>query len=155
MRTVLSLCRPPRRGSRTLSSMSAKDRLQQVVDGRRDDLVRLSHRVHAANEIRFEERRSADMVASALSDGGFRVETGVCDLETAFVATSGSGPLTIGICAEYDALPGIGHACGHNVIAAAAAGAGIALARVADELGITVRVLGPPAEERGRGNILM
>jgi amidohydrolase len=132
-----------------------KDELQWTVDGRRDALVELSHRVHAANEIRFEERRSSEMVADALAGAGFRVEMGVCDLETAFVAAAGSGPLTIGICAEYDALPGIGHACGHNVIAAAAAGAGMALARVADDLGVTIRVLGTPAEESGGGKILM
>jgi amidohydrolase len=132
-----------------------KDELQRQVDGRRDALVTLSHRVHEANEIRFEERRSSEMVADALAGAGFRVETGVCGLETAFVATAGRGPLTIGICAEYDALPGIGHACGHNVIAAAAAGAGAALARVADELGVTVRVLGTPAEEGGGGKVLM
>ncbi len=132
-----------------------KDELQRLVDGRRDALVELSHRVHEANEIRFEERRSADMVASALAGAGFQVRHGVCGLETAFAATAGSGPLTIGICAEYDALPGIGHACGHNIIAAAAAGAGMALAPVADELGLTVRVLGTPAEESGGGKILM
>ena len=132
-----------------------KDELQRQVDGRRHALVALSHRVHEANEIRFEERRSADMVASALAGAGFQVEHGVCGLETAFVATAGSGPLTVGICAEYDALPGIGHACGHNVIAAAGAGAGMALATVADELGVTVRVLGTPAEESGGGKILM
>jgi amidohydrolase len=132
-----------------------KDELQRQVDGRQHALVALSHRVHEANEIRFEERRSADMVASALAGAGFQVQHGVCGLETAFTATAGSGPLTVGICAEYDALPGIGHACGHNIIAAAAAGAGIALASVADELGVTVRVLGTPAEESGGGKILM
>src|SRR5205807_2568152 len=68
---------------------------------------------------------------------------------------AGSGPLTITICAEYDALPGIGHACGHNVIAAAAVGAGLALAPLADDLGLTVQVLGTPAEEGGGGKILM
>ena len=78
-----------------------------------------------------------------------------CDLPTAFVATVGSGPLTIAICAEYDALPGIGHACGHNVIAAAAVGAGLALAPLADDLGMTVKVIGTPAEEGGGGKILM
>lgn len=134
---------------------AVKDELQRQVDGRRAALAELSHRVHRANEIRFEERRSAEMVADALAGAGFRVEHGVCGLETAFVATAGSGPLTVGICAEYDALPGIGHACGHNVIAAAAAGAGAALARVADDLGVTVRVLGTPAEESGGGKILM
>ena len=126
-----------------------------MVDARSDALVELSHRVHAANEIRFEERRSSDMVADALARAGFQVEKGACDLETAFVATAGSGPLTIGICAEYDALPGIGHACGHNIIAAAAAGAGMALAPVADDLGVTIRVLGTPAEESGGGKVLM
>jgi amidohydrolase len=133
----------------------AKDELQNRVDANRAALVALSHGVHAANEIRFEERRSSTMVAGALDGAGFDVAYGVCGLETAFTATFGSGPLTIGICAEYDALPGIGHACGHNVIAAAAAGAGIALAGAADELGITVRVLGTPAEESGGGKILM
>src|SRR5215471_7930331 len=132
-----------------------KDELRHTVDARRDALVELSHRVHAANEIRFEERRSSSLVADALARAGFQVETGVCDLETAFVATAGSGPVTIGICAEYDALPGIGHACGHNIIAAAAAGTGMALAPVADDLGVTVRVLGTPAEESGGGKILM
>jgi amidohydrolase len=132
-----------------------KDELQRLVDGRREALVELSHRVHQANEIRFEERRSSEMVADALAGAGFQVQRGVCGLETAFTATAGAGPLTIGICAEYDALPGIGHACGHNVIAAAAAGAGAALAQVADDLGVTVRVLGTPAEESGGGKILM
>jgi len=132
-----------------------KDELQEMVDARRDALVELSHRVHAANEIRFEERRSSEMVADALAGAGFQVDKGASDLETAFVATAGSGPLTIGICAEYDALPGIGHACGHNIIAAAAAGAGMALAPAADDLGVTVRVLGTPAEESGGGKILM
>ena len=90
-----------------------------------------------------------------LDDAGFAVTTGVADLPTSFVAEYGTGELTVGICAEYDALPDIGHACGHNMIAAAGVGAGLALARVADDLGITVRVLGTPAEEGGGGKILM
>src|SRR5207245_3302058 len=94
-------------------------------------------------------------VAETLSAHGFSVDMGVCDLPTAFVARAGSGPLHVGICAEYDALPDIGHACGHNVIAAAATGAGIALAPLADDLGLTVTVLGTPAEEGGGGKILM
>jgi metal-dependent amidase/aminoacylase/carboxypeptidase family protein len=72
------------------------------------------------------------------------VEMGICDVPTAFVATAGSGPVHVAICTEYDALPDIGHACGHNVIAAAAVGAGLALARVADDMGITVRFSAPP-----------
>jgi len=83
------------------------------------------------------------------------VQHGTAGLDTAIVAEYGTGPLTVSICAEYDALPGIGHACGHNIIAAAAVGAGLALAPLADELGLTVRVLGTPAEEGGGGKILM
>ena len=132
-----------------------KGRLREVVDGRRERLVGLSHAIHAAPELGFEERQASARVADVLDGAGFDVRPAACGIETAFVATAGSGPLTIGVCAEYDALPGIGHACGHNVIAAAAAGAGIALADVADELGITVRVLGTPAEENGGGKVLM
>lgn len=131
------------------------EELRRRTESARPDLLQLSRRVHAAREIRFEERQSSEMVADQLSAGGFDVDKGVCDLETAFVATAGSGPLTVGICAEYDALPGIGHACGHNIIASSAVGAGLALARVADDIGLTVRVLGTPAEESGGGKILM
>jgi amidohydrolase len=79
----------------------------------------------------------------------------VCDLPTAFVARAGSGPLHVAICAEYDCLPEIGHACGHNVIAASAVGAGLALARIADDVGLTVSVVGTPAEEYGGGKVLL
>ena len=128
---------------------------RQVVEESSDALVELSHRIHANPEVMFEEERSSRWVAEVLAAGGFTVEAGVCDLPTAFVATAGHGPLTVAICAEYDALPGVGHACGHNVIAAAAAGAGLALAPLADDLAITVKVMGTPAEEGGGGKILM
>src|SRR2546421_579720 len=118
-------------------------------------LVELTHTVHAHPELCFEEERSSAWAADALAGGGFHVDAGVCALPTAFVATAGSGPLTIGICAEYDALPAIGHACGHNIICSAAVGAGIALKGLADDLGITVKVFGTPAEEGGGGKILM
>lgn len=133
----------------------AKRAVQGVIDGGLDRLRTLSHSIHAHPELAFEEERAAEWVASALADGGFEVEAGVCGLPTAFVATAGSGPLVLAICAEYDALPGIGHACGHNIIAAAAVGAGLALAPLADDLGITVKVMGTPAEEGGGGKILM
>jgi amidohydrolase len=126
-----------------------------ATDARRDALVALSHAVHADAEVRFEEHTSSRRVADVLDAGGFTVVHGVAGLDTAFTATFGTGDLHIGICAEYDALPGIGHACGHNIIAAAAAGAGLALAEVADELGLTVEVLGTPAEEGGGGKITM
>jgi len=79
----------------------------------------------------------------------------VAGLPTAFVASYGTGDLVVGICAEYDALPEIGHACGHNIIAASAVGAALGLAEVADELGLTVKVLGTPAEEHCGGKVLM
>ncbi|MDQ1443859.1 MAG: hypothetical protein QOI20_323, partial [Acidimicrobiaceae bacterium] len=138
-----------------MSQTDPKATAQSAVDQAGDTLTDLSHRLHANPEIRWEEEQSARWVAEALSDGGFDVEAGVCDLPTAFVATAGSGPLTIAICAEYDALPGVGHACGHNIIASSAVGAGLALAPLADELGITVKIMGTPAEEGGGGKILM
>lgn len=133
-----------------------KDRATTLVDALADDLVALSHRVHATPETCFEEHRSSVMVANLLStDSRFDVTFGGAGLETAFVAKAGSGPLHLSICAEYDALPGIGHACGHNIIASAAVGAGRALADLADDLGITVFVHGCPAEEGGGGKIRM
>jgi amidohydrolase len=125
------------------------------LDAVTNELVELSHRIHAHPELAFEEEKAAAWCAEMLEAAGLAVERGICDLPTAFSASAGSGPLTVAICAEYDALPGIGHACGHNVIAATAVGAGIALAPLADDLGITVRVLGTPAEEGGGGKILM
>lgn len=121
------------------------------LDERRAALVDLSHRIHAHPELRFEEFRAAEWTAAALADAGHAVDTGICELPTAFSCVIGDGPLHIAICAEYDALPGIGHACGHNIIAAAAVGAGLALAPIVDELGVTVHVIGTPAEEGGCG----
>jgi amidohydrolase len=134
---------------------AAKSDAERRLDAAVETLVELSHRIHAHPELAFEEERASAWCVEALDAGGMDVEHGYCGMPTAFAATAGSGPLTIAICAEYDALPDIGHACGHNVIAAAAVGAGLALAPLADDLGITVRVLGTPAEEGGGGKILM
>ena len=120
-----------------------------------DVIVDLSHQVWDTPEIAFEEYKTAAMTSQVLAEAGFEVETEITDLPTAWSATYGSGELIVTICAELDALPDIGHACGHNVIAAAGVGAGLALQNVADDLGITVRVLGTPAEEQGGGKILM
>jgi amidohydrolase len=129
--------------------------VSRTVTGAADELLALSHRIHADPEVAWEEERSSRRVAGALDDLGYTVRHGVFGLPTAFTATIGSGPLHIAICAEYDALPGLGHACGHNIIAAAAVGAAAGLAPVADDLGLTVTVLGTPAEEGGGGKILM
>lgn len=136
-------------------SCPAKAAVQTAITSNADPLIALSHRLHAHPETGFQEERACRWLGEVLSSHGFAVEAGVCDLPTAFVATAGSGPVSVGICAEYDALPGIGHACGHNVIAAAAVAAGIGLAAVADDVGLTVKVIGTPAEENGGGKILM
>src|SRR5690606_23325153 len=98
-------------------------------------------------------RFAHDLLTRILEDEGLAVDRGAYGLDTAFAARAGSdGPLVAVLC-EYDALPGIGHACGHNVIAAAGLGAGLAAAALADELGGRVVVLGTPAEEGGAGKV--
>jgi amidohydrolase len=135
--------------------MDAKAAARTTIDREHDRLVALSHRIHARPELKFEEVQSSAWTAGALSDAGLPVDAGICELPTAFSCRVGDGPLHIAICAEYDALPVIGHACGHNIIAAMAVGAGLALAPLADDLGITLSVIGTPAEEGGGGKILM
>jgi amidohydrolase len=135
--------------------MNARDGARERLEDAREALIALSHRIHAHPEVGFEEERAAGWLCDDLADRGFAVTRGVADLPTAFVARAGSGPLHVAFCAEYDALPGIGHACGHNMIAAMAVGAAAAAARVADEVGLTVSVIGTPAEEGGGGKILL
>src|SRR5206468_853698 len=136
-------------------TMDAKAAARKRFDSARETLTALSHRIHARPELAFEEEHAARWCAEALDAAGFAVEPGICGLPTAFAARAGSGPLHVVFCAEYDCLPGMGHACGHNVIAASSVGAGIAAARVADDIGLTVSVLGTPAEERGGGKVLL
>src|SRR4051812_9319725 len=106
--------------------MDAKLGAREQVEASRDRLVEISHRIHAHPELGFQEVLACEWLSEELARAGFAVETGVCDLPTSFVARFGNGPLHVAICAEYDSLPGIGHACGHNIIAAMAIGAGIA-----------------------------
>ncbi|MFD0399048.1 M20 family metallopeptidase [Kitasatospora sp. NPDC127121] len=128
---------------------------RESVERAEHELIALSRSIHAEPETAFKEHRSAAKVSGLLRDEGFEVVPGAGGLDTAFTARYGSGPLTVGLCAEYDALPGLGHACGHNIIAASSVGAALALRDVADDLGITVMVLGTPAEEEGGGKIAM
>ena len=132
---------------RSTAASSAKDAAAAVVDRHLDELVALSHSVHATPELCFGETASAHAVAEALRAGGLAVDEGVYDLPTALESRAGDGELVVAVCAEYDALPDVGHACGHNIIAATAVGAGLALAAVADELGLTR----PRARHAGRG----
>jgi len=137
---------------------SAKATVIEEVDRRAELLLEVSHQLHGRPELLFEEHRAADLVATALEGVGLSVERGAFGLETAVFAAAGlaAGEVpAVAVLCEYDALPRIGHACGHNVIAAAGLGAGIAAAMVAAQAGGRLVVLGTPAEEGGGGKVLM
>lgn len=138
-----------------MTAGAEKSRARDALARHRDHVVALSRRIHAHPELGFAEHLAAQWIGDLLTDAGFAVQAGVCELPTAFIATRGRGELVFDLCAEYDALPEIGHACGHNLIAAAAVGAALAFAAVAEDLGVTVRVVGTPAEETGGGKVLM
>jgi amidohydrolase len=137
-------------------SMSAtKDAIGQAVDRLAGELESLSRAIHDNPELGYQETKACARLGRFLDQHGFAVDTGVGELPTAFRATlqTGDGP-TIAVLCEYDALPGIGHACGHNVIAAAGAGAGAALAAVRAQLPAgRILVIGTPAEEGGGGKV--
>ena len=126
---------------------------RERIDAMAGELVALSHAIAADPELAYHEDRAAARCADLLEAGGLAVERGAYGLPTAFAARAGTTGPHVVVCAEYDALPGVGHACGHNVIAASAVGAGIALAAVAEEAGLRVTVLGTPAEESGGGKV--
>lgn len=132
-----------------------KRRACRHIEAEQERLLALSARIHAHPELRFEEHQASGWLADYLESIGFQVERRAYGLETAFAARLGSGEPRVAVLCEYDALPGIGHACGHNVIGAAGAGAGVGLAAVIGELGGSVVVLGTPAEEGGGGKVLM
>jgi len=140
-----------------MSTATASERVEDVVRRRGGDLVELSHAIHAEPELAFNEHRSCAKAQELVAERGFQITPRAAGLDTAFRADFGSGPLVVGVCAEYDALPEIGHACGHNIIAASAVGAALAAAKVADEVGLTISVIGTPAEEVGNagGKILL
>ncbi len=119
-------------------------------------LLELSHSIHANPELNFEEHHAHDVLTGALEDNGIDVARGAYDMPTAFDARVGVADApTVAVLCEYDALPGIGHACGHNIIGTAGLGAGIAVAKVAEALGGRVAILGTPAEEGGGGKEFM
>ncbi|MCU1352815.1 MAG: abgB [Acidimicrobiales bacterium] len=132
-----------------------KERLDAIVDEHADVLVEASHRIHAHPELAWEEHEAHDVLTGVLEGAGVEVERHAYGLDTAFVARAGTSGPTVAVLCEYDALPGIGHACGHNIIGTAGLGAGIAAARLADELGGRIVILGTPAEEGGGGKVVM
>src|SRR3954449_11869592 len=124
-----------------------------AVDEDADALIELSHAIAADPELAYEEHRAAERCADLLERRGLTVQRAAEGLPTAFAARTGSSGPHVVICAEYDALPGVGHACGHNIIAASAVGAGLALAPLVGEAGLRLTVLGTPAEELGGGKV--
>lgn len=133
----------------------AKQQMASEVDARASRLLSVSHQIHETPELCFEEHTAHDLLCTVLEEEGLDVERSAYGLDTAFVARAGrTGPQVAVIC-EYDALPEIGHACGHNVIAAAGLGAGLAAASLADDLGGRISIIGTPAEEGGGGKCFL
>lgn len=129
-------------------------RIERCVEDGRASTLALLHEIHELAETAFAEHASAAACRRYLERVGFET-AGVPDLPTAFVARAGDGPTRVAVCLEYDALPGLGHACGHNLIAALGAATAAALAEVADQAGLTVLAVGCPAEESGGGKALL
>src|SRR6188474_641114 len=134
---------------------NAKEPISQAVDRLADELESLSRQIHAHPELGYQEVQACGWLSDFLARQGFKVEKGVGGVDTALRGTieTGDGP-TVAILCEYDALPGIGHACGHNIIATSGAGAGAALAAVRTKLPAgRIQVIGTPAEEGGGGKV--
>ena len=138
-----------------MDTEALKQLVCERVDHLADRLIDVSHRIHEHPELNFEERYAHDLLTAVLAEHGLDPERHAFGLDTAFDATSGVEGPTIAVFCEYDALPGIGHACGHNIIAAAGLGAGLAAAAVARDAGGRIRIMGTPAEEGGGGKVRM
>jgi len=132
-----------------------KLKVKDSVESQRQQLIQLSLNIHDNPELGFKEEKASAWLASYLEDSGFHVERGIAGLATAFRATYGQGSPTIALLAEYDALPKIGHGCGHNIIAASAVGAAVASKSIIDQLGGSIVVMGTPGEEVFGGKIDM
>lgn len=134
-----------------------KTRIYETIDKLEPKLVDLSLRIHRHPETKFEEYNASRWLARAAEEAGFAIEMPIAELETAFRATySGSeeGPV-VAFLAEYDALPKLGHACGHNLIAAASLGAALGMQMAMDHVPGTLQLIGTPAEEGGGGKVIL
>lgn len=136
-------------------AVELKKRATDSIDSRRSDLIDLSLKIHSTPEVAFQEEKSAAMIEDFLEGSGFDVERGICELPTAFRASYGAGQPSVAIICEYDALPGVGHGCGHNIIGTASAAAGVAVRGLMDEIEGTLQVIGTPAEEAAGGKVYM
>lgn len=136
-------------------SAELKRQVCDIIDGMAGELVEASRAIHAKPEVAFEEKFAHGLLTDKVEAAGLSVERHACGLDTAFISAFGEGDTEVGILSEYDALPGIGHACGHNIIATTGLGASLALAKLNGDLPGKVRYLGTPAEESGNGKELM
>ena len=125
------------------------------IDSRHRQLSELSLRIHSNPELGSQEVKAAEWLTQYLKENGFSIEQGICQLPTAFKASYGEGKPVIALLAEYDALPELGHACGHNLIATSAVAAGVAAKMAADQFGGSILVIGTPAEELYAGKATM
>ncbi len=132
-----------------------KASVMEGVDSRRHQLTELSLKIHANPELGLQETRAAGWLTRYLEENGFRVERGICKLATAFRGSYGEGRPAVAIIAEYDALPKLGHACGHNIIATCAVGAAAAAKPAIDRFGGRLLVIGTPAEEIQGGKAII
>ncbi len=133
----------------------AKSTICSYIDDISDELIAVSHAIHENPELGYEEHFAHEQLTKVLIDKGLDVHKSAYEIDTAFEATAGkTGPVVALLC-EYDALPGIGHACGHNIIAAAGIGAGLAASTLAETFNGQLRILGTPAEEGGGGKVRM
>jgi len=132
-----------------------KASIADEIDAQCHQLSELSQKIHANPELGFHEVKAAAWLTQYLEENNFSIERGICDLPTAFRASYGQGKPAIAILAEYDALPGLGHACGHNLIATCAVGAAVASKLAIDQFGGSILVIGTPAEEIYGGKVVM
>ncbi len=136
-------------------SQHLKEQVQLEVDRLASDLLVVSRFLHANPELAYEEHQAAELLTGVLEEHGFAVTRGVADLPTAFTGRAGSGSPRIAFLAEYDALPGLGHACGHNLIGTASLGAALAVKSILDRVSGEILLVGCPAEEKGGGKIAL
>lgn len=157
-----------------LNDVTLENRINQIIEGKRDDLIDISNKIWNLAETRFEEYESAELLCQALEREGFSVQRGVGGIKTAFIGEVGSGSPVVAILGEFDALSGLsqqpgtpvkspvqqggnGHGCGHNLLGTGAFAAAIALKQMVEELGLpgTIRYYGCPGEEGGSGKTYM
>ncbi len=134
---------------------TTKSQVIAEIESRRTELYDLSRKIHDNPELGFHEVKAAEWLTEILEKNGFTVERGIYELPTAFRARYGQGGPVIALLAEYDALPDLGHGCGHNVIATASTGGGIGARKAIDRFGGSVVVIGTPAEELYGGKVTM